>query len=431
MVVTAVRQAGMTQAASPARSGCTGTGDRPALRSLCIVRASCLLVIALACGHPAPLSAGGEIHGTVHVAEGRSYTGSIRWDINEVFWDDVLDAEKSEQVWVEGDLSGVRIFGLSLGDDQGYWTRHPFKVQFGNLAALERRPGGRVQIELKNGDHLEIRTSGTDLGESMRDLVVRDRAGGEFQVSWDDLDRVEFSEGPGEGLDAERLYGKVQTSSGAFTGFVTWDRDEALVTDTLDGDLDGEARHIAFADIREIERAGSSASRVTLADGTELKLTGTNDVDDDNRGIDVYVPDLGVVKVAWEEFDRVVFEKPPASRHYADFSGGTRLHGTLTDEEGKRHTGNVTWDLDEKYTWEFLDGQFEDLEFEIPFALIRSIHRDSRHAAEVRLKSGASYVISGSNDVGTDNKGIILELPEGDEMDFDWQEFESLEFSDP
>lgn len=388
-------------------------------------------VLACVCFWPAANAlAGGEIYGTIHLESGRSYTGPIRWDLNEVFWDDVLDAEKCEKVWVEGGFKGVKLFGVSVGDDNGYWTQHPFKVQFGNLAAIERKGASRIRVELKSGQRVEIRATGTDLGESMRGLAVNDGPRGDVDISWDDVDMVEFNPGPGDGRDADRLYGLVETESGGFTGFITWDRDEALVTDTLDGESEDGKEHIAFSDIREIERTSSRASRVTLTDGSKLRLSGTNDVNDDNRGIDVFVPDLGVVKVPWKEFVRVAFQPAPTSRRYSEFDGGRRLHGTLKDDDGDAYTGLITWDMDEQYSWEFLDGEFEDLELEIPFVLIESLHRESRNETEVRLKSGTRYLLSGSNDVDSDNKGILVELPDGDEMEVDWQDFESLELDD-
>lgn len=390
-----------------------------------------IIALVLVALQAVPLLAGGEIYGTMYLQNGRQYSGPIRWDQNEVFWDDVLDAEKHEQVWVEGGSTHVKVFGLSFGDGDGYWTHHPFKIQFGYLAAIVPRGEDRVRLELKNGERVDVRPAGTDLGESMRSLIVTDRAKGDVEITWDEVERVEFSESAEEGKDSERLYGLVETKAGGFRGFITWDKDEALATDMLDGDSDEDRHKIPFGDIREIERSSSSAARVTLTDGSTLRLTGTNDVNDENRGIDVLVPGLGQVKVSWDEFDRVVFEPAPPSRPYHEFEKGGRLHGTLTDDQGDTYTGDVTWDLDEQFNWEFLDGELDHVEFEIPFVAIRSIHRESRRASEVHLKNGETYMLSTSNDVDSDNKGILIEMDDGDEMEFDWYDFRSLEFSDP
>ena len=45
-----------------------------------------------------PALAGGEIYGTIHTTDGDAYTGPIRWDVNENFWDDELNAMKRERI---------------------------------------------------------------------------------------------------------------------------------------------------------------------------------------------------------------------------------------------------------------------------------------------------------------------------------------------
>jgi hypothetical protein len=103
----------------------------------------------------------------------------------------------------------------------------------------------------------------------------------------------------------------------------------------------------------------------------------------------------------------------------------------VRDDQDRIYTGFVTWDLDEKFTWEYLDGQVGDVEFEILFENIASIERYSRRSAEVKLLNGMVFTLSDSNDVDRDNKGIVVEMDEGDEMEFDWYDFGSVEFSEP
>jgi hypothetical protein len=395
------------------------------------MRRFALGALLIACTWPTVSAwSGGEIYGTITTHRNEEFRGPIRWDLNENFWDDILDAEKRDKVFVDAERSRVRIFGLSFGDDDGYWLTHPFKIQFGHMEAIEPRGGHRVRIELKGGTHIDVNSESTDLGDGMRGLVIFED-GHDVELEWDEVDRIEFSAGPGIGRDEMRLYGTVETTAGDFTGYVVWDRDEALTTDVLDGREDGRKHKIEFGDIREIERRGSGSSRVTLKDGKRLRLSDSNDVDDDNRGIDITVPQVGLIKVEWEDFDRVVFSDPPRSRTYDDFDGGRRLYGTVRDDQDRIYTGFVTWDLDEKFTWEYLDGQVGDVEFEILFENIASIERYSRRSAEVKLLNGMVFTLSDSNDVDRDNKGIVVEMDEGDEMEFDWYDFGSVEFSEP
>ena len=375
--------------------------------------------------------AGGEIYGTIYTDRGEEFTGPIRWDLNENFWNDVLDAEKRDKVYVDRERSHVSIFGFTFGDDDGYWMTHPFKIAFGHIAVIEPRRSNRVLFELKGGTRVNVRPGTTDLGDDMRGLKIFDEREGEVELEWDEVDRIEFASGPGRELDSKRLYGTVETAAGDFTGFVVWDRDEALTSDILDGKENGHKRKIKFGDIREIERRGSRGVTVVLKNGDSMRLTGSNDVDDDNRGIDITIPDLGLIKVKWEDFDRVAFADAPPSPRYNEFDGGRLLHGTVTDDRDRTYTGQIIWDLDEQYTWEYLDGEVDDVEFEIPFENIAEIQRDSRRSAEVRLKNGAVFILSNSNDVNKDNKGIVVRFDDGDEMEFDWYDFESVKFADP
>ena len=145
------------------------------------------------------------------------------------------------------------------------------------------------------------------------------------------------------------------TRSGSFTGFVVWDRDESLLMDELDGERQGEDHAIPFRRIRYIERAGHSASRVGVEDGE------------------------GTVAIPWDEFVRFARSPTPASPPYDSFDGGYRLRGTVTDADGTRHAGPITWDWDEQYRWEMLDGRAGELEYAIPCANIATLEHSNRH----------------------------------------------------
>jgi len=280
---------------------------------------------------------------------------------------------------------------------------------------------------LKNGEELRIDADGSDVGDGMRGLVIDDQNEGEVSLDWDEVDLIEFSQGPGSGRDDLRLYGTVETDAGDFTGYIVWDRDESLTGDILDGDEDGRSRKVPFERIQEIE-GRHSGSKVTLTDGKVLHLDGSNDVDHSNRGIDVTVPGLGLVKVGWDEFRAVTFAPAPPSRSYADFDGGHKLYGTVTDEDGNRYTGTVVWDNDETWDWEPLNGKDNDVAFAIPFENIKSITRESRRSAKVELNNGDVLFLSDSNDVDRDNKGIRI-LTEGGEVELDWYEFAAVVFA--
>ena len=77
----------------------------------------------------------------------------------------------------------------------------------------------------------------------------------------------------------------VETEIGDFEGYVMWDKEECLSTDLLDGESEDGDLSIEMGRIASIEPRGRSSSIVILDDGRKLRLRGSNDVDDDNRGI--------------------------------------------------------------------------------------------------------------------------------------------------
>jgi hypothetical protein len=376
--------------------------------------------------------AGGEIHGTITTVDGDRYTGPIRWDKNENFWDDVIDATKTERVKAEHDHDGLnlRIFGFKItysGGKTESWTHSQFTIPFGHLVSIE--PEGRriVRLDLKNGESVEVRSS-SDIGRSMRGIMIDSEVEGEVDLEWEDIERVEFFQGTGD-RDADRLYGTVETTIGEFTGYVVWDKDEALVEDILDGEMDGRDRKIPFKSIQKIEKMGSRGSRVTLNSGKVLELTDSNDVDQDNRGVDVTIADMGRVKLDWKHFERVTFKTPPPSPRYDDFDGGQRLQGTVTTGDGVGWTGEIVWDKDERFTWEAIDGEIKGVEFELTFQYIDRIERASSKSATIRLKDGLEFTLRESNDVNEKNKGIVIRTDAGEEIEVGWDDFESAVFA--
>jgi len=373
--------------------------------------------------------AGGGIHGVIDTTHDETLTGYIRWDKNENFWDDVLDARKDREVTVERRRKDVKLFGLHISSSGGsHKMRSQFSVPMGHLRMIEPTGSGTARLLLKNGEEIKVHAGSTDLGNSVRGITLVEAGGRETELEWKNIDRVVFSQGPDPGRDGERLYGTVETRRARFTGYIVWDRDESMTEDVLDGTGEGRKYKIPFGQIVAIERAGSSASLVYLDNGRELVLSGTNDVNHENRGIDVTIPGVGIVTVEWDEFRRVVFDDPPPSRRYEEFDGGSRLRGTVEDDEGRTYTGTIIWDRDEEYTWEPLNGSTLDVEFAIWFENIETIERESRKTARVTLRDGQVYSLGGSNDVTRDNKGVLIQLPDGEEIEIDWADLVEVRF---
>lgn len=158
-----------------------------------------------------------------------------------------------------------------------------------------------------------------------------------------------------------------------------------------------------------------------------MTLDDSNDIDSGNRGIAISDLKLGSVKVDWDGFDKLEFSAPPKGLSYDDFDGGRRLHGTVITEDNEKITGDIIWDSDEEYTWEILDGSMRDVDFDIEFGMIKSIEKMSSRTSLVTLKDGRTFKLRGSNDIDSDNKGVIV-VNDRDENVIDWEDFESIEF---
>lgn len=401
-----------------------------------------LLVVALSITALADDNSG-RIYGKIYTVDGDVLEGLIRWDKNEGNWVDLLDGTKEESKkkrkstserkrYSDRGRGSIEIFGINIGGSSVYYSGGSQSgIRFGHIQKMEVTGDDEVLLTLKSGQEIELSQGSTDIGENIREIVIEDSDEGELELIWDDIDYIELMPaGTSEPSNfGERLYGTLTTRRGdEFTGYICWDVDEIFTKDVLDGETRGRSRKIKFEKIKSIERYSSNGATVIMDDGDELLLRGTNDVDDSNSGIIVGDDNLGQVIVKWDEFEKVVFTKPTSQVKYSDFDGGRKLHGTVYTEDGDSYTGDIIWDNDEEYTWEILDGENHDVEFDIEFGKIKSIDKKSYRSSIVTLLDGRQFRLSGSNDVDEDNKGIWIVTGDDEEIEVEWDEFAKVEF---
>ncbi len=389
-----------------------------------------------------PLSAGlqDRLYGRITTRDGRVLEGPIRWDKNEASWLDVLDAtrkfpernlEAAKRAGLATEAKEIRVLGVRIAryDESNTPFSTSVAVRFGQIRSIEPLPDNGARLILKSGQEVVL-NGGADVGSRIRNLIIEDATQGAVELRWRDLETVEFLDTPSSASSqfGDRLWGTLLSRRmGGFQGLVCWDVDEIFTSDLLDGNVKGKKRAVPFGEIASIQRNDARSAKVVLKSGEEILISGTNDVNDENRGILVMDPNLGVVRVDWEQFDRLILEPIPELSAKSLANPGA-LRGVVYTEGGQKWQGRIRWDNDEEYGWEILDGEARGVQYEIEFGLIRSIEKASPDSSAVTLTDGRSFELTGSNDVGQDNKGIYITADNGEVTAVAWKDFRRVEF---
>lgn len=199
---------------------------------------------------------------------------------------------------------------------------------------------------------------------------------------------------------------------------VSWDRH----------DSDREFVHqfgCQFGEIKRIRPTGRHEAEIVLQDGSHLSVDG-NGYNDIGTKVQVIDEELGAIELSWSRIDEVEFR--PAPKTLAN-KFGEPLYGTVLCSAGK-FTGFIQWDHDERVSEDKLDGDTEDGNISIKFGSISAIERAGSTRSIVTLKSGRKLTLRGSNDVNSENRGIIVTIAGLGRIDIPWDEFDQVTFTD-
>ncbi len=266
------------------------------------------------------------------------------------------------------------------------------------------------------------------------------------------------------GQDDGFIYGTLTTIDGdTYTGQIRWGKEEAYWTDIFNGTKEDNDnyRHLSrderddlrrdrgrrngwrwsgirvnwnsdyetthefqarFGDISKIEMRRRSEVELTLRNGEQFYIEdGSNDF-----GADITIMDdeMGKMKFRWSRVEMVEFKDAPKN---LSSKLGEPLYGTV-EYYGGELTGVIQWDHDERLSTDKLDGDTRDGDMAIEFGKLRSIERD-RSGSNVVTKSGRELYLRGSNDVNSENRGIIVTTDFG-RVDIPWREFKKVTFAD-
>jgi hypothetical protein len=357
----------------------------------------------------------GFLYGRVTTVGGATQEGRLRWGGDqEAFWGDYFNGYKDENPWARlvppqrlpRERRQVKIFGIEIADreepaDLGRF----FMARFGDIARIEaaRRD---VRVTLKSGTVFDLdRFEAGDFDDGVR---VWDATRGVVDFDSLVIRAIEFLSSGRKDAAPDRLHGTVRTRQGDFTGFVQWDREECVGSDTLDGRTDEGEVSLRFDTVRSIARRSPDSSLVTLLDGREWVLSGTRAVGEGHRG--VYVDDAryGRVLVSWHAFERVDFSPAGGGPGYDEYPPGRPLAGRVTTRAGQRLAGRLVFDLDESETTETLDAPSQGVDYTIPFGLIAAIEPHVAERARVTLRDGEVLQLERSGDLGGRNAGLLV-----------------------
>ncbi|MDN5200626.1 hypothetical protein QQ008_04615 [Fulvivirgaceae bacterium BMA10] len=365
----------------------------------------------------------GFIYGKVTTITNQTYVGRIRWGSEEVYWSDHFNSsktdsrnfnfksykEKSEDKKSKDWLDFNWEF-LSIWDDKYSAGRssHIFACQFGDLKTIRVIDSDDVIIELKNGAEMKLRGYSNDIGARIKVLDVEI---GEIALKWSRIKRVEFSEAPSDLDDSfgKPLEGVLETTNEeTLSGIIQWDHDERISTDKLDGDSRQGKLAVPFGKIKSLQKMGKGTNMV-LHSGKEFYLTGSNDVNAENKGIIVTIDGVGRVDVPWSKFRKVTFSKNGKSgKGYNEYKVPKGIKGTVKVIDGTPLDGLIIFDLDEAWEFEILDGQNNGMEYKIPFRNIKKIIPKNYNYSTVILKNGHRLILGDSQDVSERNDGLLI-----------------------
>lgn len=368
-----------------------------------------------------PETCRGYLHGRITTVDGAAYEGRLRWGggDEEAFWGDYFNGARDESPWaarvapekLPRERRPIVVFGLEIASrERPVDLRRLFMGRFGDIARIEPR-GGDVRVTLKSGTTVDLdRFSASDFDDDVR---VWDGERGVVDVDSRRIRAIELLPGSRPCTAPDRLHGVVHTRRGDFSGFVQWDREKGVGSDTLDGRTsDGELR-LRFDTLRSIARRSSEGCLVTRLDGSETVLSGTRAAGKGNRG--VYVDDrrYGRVLVSWDAFERLDLSPAGGGPAYDDFPPGRPLRGGVTTRDGRRLAGRLVYDLDESETTETLDAPSRGVDYTILFGLIASIEpagpeRRDASRARVTLHGGEELWLEPTGDLDDGNAGMLI-----------------------
>ncbi len=362
----------------------------------------------------------GLMYGKVITKSGNHYVGQIRWEDEEVLWHDIFNSIKTHGKPTKIDITiqeedpsqesknTYKWDFLEIWEDKYSGSTHQFTCRFGDIKSITPLGNNTVSIVFKNDYQIKVNGGSNDIGASIQ---VQDYELGEIKIDWNKIEKIYFFDTPTKVIRkfGNPLYGTIKCNSGYWTGIIQWDNDEHLDVDILDGFENDQKLQIPFSNIKCI-RKKECGSEVVKKNGSVILMNGTNDVNCENRGINVLVDKVGTLTIPWKVFQQVCFDhsNTETGQPYRAYPEPRRLSGTITTIDHKKYMGYIVYDKDESWDFEMLEGMMKNVKYNIPFRYIQSISPRNAMASTVNLKNGQSLLLEKLQDVSSKNEGILI-----------------------
>lgn len=399
------------------------------------------LTICCICSLPVYAQDQSYIYADVVLKNKTTVTGVVRWSGGQTLWTDVIQVSKTDPLALKylkkyqldklpgnrDNTEGINWEFMNLWKDKLPQRRQETLCRFGDMVSIHVTGSQDAQIFFKSGFKLRV-SGGSGINDLGKDILVY---GTKTQkISWKEISRINFRD-TGEGVlpwNAPPLYGTVQTVNGPVSGLIRWDKTKFATSSAIYGKSGERTIGIKFNQIKEISKKDQGAI-ITLHSGKQVFLKNSRDLNNLNRGIIVGSPDGGQAQILWPAFKSVIFHDPegdPVS--YSSFGKPRRIYAQAFWNNDRSLRGNCTFDMDEEWNFEMLEGTSNRIHYKIPFSNVASITPQNEKQSNVILKDQRSLTLNSENDVSALNWGLIIWLNNSKYQYLPWEEISKVQF---
>ncbi|CAM2008899.1 hypothetical protein [Acanthopleuribacter pedis] len=235
------------------------------------------------------------------------------------------------------------------------------------------------------------------------------------------------------------LYAEVtMISGGNYRGAMRWGREEAFWGDHFNSRKEQLPflKHMPekrspgkrsfacrFGDIEQIIVNGTEDAIVHMKSGSMFQVRGyANDVGSKLR---IWDEEQGEIEMRWMEIAKIEFI-PSETKKKAFHQ--KRLYGVVSTDQGDLE-GYIQWDLEECLHTDELNGEVQGKDKDLKMGEISVIERKDP-GVTITLKDGVTFDMYGTNDVNSENRGIMVENATFGRVRISWSRFKKVTFQD-